>query len=287
MFKIKNISGIGWMIIRCAIFSLLALSYSKAAETLPIFMVFLLATIVRTIIAGGFAVIYLKAIPKCNDFTIMTLRSVFTASGQIIWVYLLKKISLNQAGAISFIAPLVTILFAIIYFKENFSLKKMIATIFGFCGAMIILQPGINIENDINIAIIISMILIWAITDSLIKYQTKFETQTSQWLYSSLFMIFLTLPFSIGDFGQISINNLLWTVLAGILSSANVLTLYKSYQKSDLAIVTPFKFTRLIFTGLLAYFIYGQILDSAQIIGSIIIIAACWYIAKRDKILGG
>jgi len=61
------------------------------------------------------------------------------------------------------------------------------------------------------------------------------------------------------------------------------MSISKAYSKADLSVVQPFDFTRLIFTSIIAYFAFDEIIDIYSLIGALIIVSGTIFIAPKRR----
>ena len=67
------------------------------------------------------------------------------------WLSVIEKIPLPQLYAIGFTAPIIASILSVVFLKESFSKSKLIALVAGFVGVLVIIRPGINDWNMINL----------------------------------------------------------------------------------------------------------------------------------------
>ncbi len=58
-----------------------------------------------------------------------------------------------------------------------------------------------------------------------------------------------------------------------------------AYRYGEAGILAPAAYTRLVFIGIAAYVMFGEVPDVATIIGAAIIIVSTLYIARREAML--
>ncbi|MCB2081767.1 MAG: hypothetical protein KDD76_03955, partial [Rickettsiales bacterium] len=75
---------------------------------------------------------------------------------------------------------------------------------------------------------------------------------------------------------------LLWLLLLGFVANFFQVALSHAIAAAEFRVIVPFDFTRLIFTAILAYFLFDEIPDQFTWLGGIIIIAASAYTAWRE-----
>ena len=80
-----------------------------------------------------------------KSIKIQLARSTFLFITTILFFYAISIICpLPEALALAFVHPIITTLLSAIFLREQVGLRRWIAVIAGFLGAMIILRPGFN-----------------------------------------------------------------------------------------------------------------------------------------------
>jgi drug/metabolite transporter (DMT)-like permease len=216
-------------------------------------------------------------------------RSVAYVFGSIFWVLCLKYIPINEATALSYLTPLITVFLGVITFRERFSKHVLCSIVLGIIGMYIMLKP---FQNDVLWTGVIFAFIssaMWAIHDTIIKSQTNKETP---WLYQAhtVFSVvsLILLPFALHKWSPISIKYAMLCLLLGGLTLLNQFFLIKAISKSKLVNLAPISFLRLAFTAAMAYFIFGEIISYEGIIGvAIVLISSSLMVRNAKKIDGG
>jgi drug/metabolite transporter (DMT)-like permease len=209
-------------------------------------------------------------------------RSINGVISMSMWFYAVSQIALSEAVSISFIVPITTTIAAIIYFNEKLKKNNILALIIGFVGILIILRPGFK---DINIAHLFCLIAtsMWTISNVMIKKMTKTESSQTIVFYMSIIMLIVSIPFAFPYMKSINFENFLYFAALGLAANLTHLSLSSAFKNSDLSTIQPFDFIRLIFTGIISYFAFNEIMDFWVVIGSIVIIFGVILVVPRRK----
>jgi drug/metabolite transporter (DMT)-like permease len=113
---------------------------------------------------------------------------------------------------------------------------------------------------------------IWAIVGLLVKSLTSTEPPLRIVFYMNLFMFLLALPFGIGQWQTPSLEAWGIFLLIGLASITMHFTLAKAYSLAPVASLMPLDFTRLIYTAVFAYLIFGETSDLTTWAGGAIIL---------------
>lgn len=209
-------------------------------------------------------------------------RGVNGLVSMMFWYSAIAVLPLSEAVSISFVAPILTTLAAVIFLKEKVKTHNWIATFIGFIGILIILRPGFK---EFNPAYLYSFAAIctWVISNVSIKLMTRTEAPRTIVTYMSFLFFIGSIPFAWPYIKAISFDDLLWFIVIGIVSNLTYFCMSHSYAKSDLSYLQPFDFMRLIFIAIIAYFAFGEILDFWVLVGSLVILCGVIIVMPKKK----
>lgn len=273
-------AAIIFMLVSTLGFSLMNVCVRLAAETMDATFIVTLRNFVTLIILvplvmpNNFKIIRTKRI-KAHFW-----RSAIGAIGMITWTYCLTLMPLAHATALSFTAPLLSTLFAILILKEHATYRHAIALALGVIGVLIILRPSIA-GFEWNSLLVILATTAWAITALFIKSLTATEPPLRMIFYMNLFMFFLALPFGFLHWQTPTPHE--WLLICGIafFSICMHFTMVKAYALVPVVTLMPFDFMRLVYTSILAYFVFHETSDLYTWLGAAIIVASVVIVSKK------
>ncbi|RST67793.1 DMT family transporter [Candidatus Aquarickettsia rohweri] len=213
---------------------------------------------------------------KYSSSTIMRIhfiRGFLLFVGIILWCVGLKVVKLTVVTSINFIMPIFILILARIFLKESFNRIKLIATMLGFIGTIIVINPNSTDFNLTSLVFLISAIL-FALLDIINKRFAVQESMISMLFYSSLFVLILSIIPVFYNWITPTFNDLFYLFLLGITSNLILYCLLKSFKLIEVSSVAPYRYIELIFSAVLGYIIFDEIPDLTTIIGSAIIIMA-------------
>lgn len=277
-----NLKAIYWMLAACLLASLMVtLVRYLSADINVLSMVFW-----RNVFGLVWFVPWLcKARLKAFETTRMPIhisRAMAGLLGMWLWFYALTLVDLPIAVALSFTAPLLISLLAVFLLGERYSWGRWISLFVGFGGVLVILRPGTE-AFDANMLWVIAAIHLWALSSILVRKLSRTEPA----IKITFFMVsFMLIPSFLGALlmWQWPQTWQAWLGLAalGALANAFQYSLSTAIAKGEFQVIMPIDFTRLIFTAILAYWAFGQELDSYTFIGAGIITAVAVYGGMRD-----
>jgi len=206
----------------------------------------------------------------------------------------LGLLPLPEVTAISYSAPILTVVFAAAMLREKVRLIRFTAVFMGFIGVLIILYPRlsvISLEQKFSFEARGALYVLlgatfMALAHIFIRKLTKTETASAIVFYftiSSCFWSALTVPF-----GWVIPNMFTFGILllAGLLGGFGQIFLTTAYKYSEASMVAPFEYISILFAIVLGYFVFGELPSLTVLVGSLVVISAGILIIWREHRLG-
>ena len=114
----------------------------------------------------------------------------------------------------------------------------------------------------------------------------KTERSKAQLFYTMLFSSMFALPFALYEWKEIDPAHIKYILAIALCYLVHSVAFFKAFTFSDRSTVMPFDYSRLIFTGILGYYILAEIPDKYSLIGYTLIIVGgiCAVIFEAKKI---
>lgn len=281
----SQIKGILWMILHCLLISSIViiakfLGQNNYSEGQVVFF----HSFVAFVILLPFAIYFEgKNIVKTKLFMWHLSRGILGTASLFLYFFALKFIPLNDGRALALLSPVVTFIFAVIFFKEVLDFSKIAVLIISLIGGYIIINPNGVHFHSASLLILLAMIM-WSIIDLIVKKLSKSESSIKQLFFLSAFLSLFSLPFALSDW-QTPHNSLdmFLLILIGVIFIFNSLALFLAIKHGDLTTIMPFDFCGMIFTMILSYLIFGEIIKNHVLLGSIIVFLSSLYLIYHES----
>ena len=245
---------------------------------------------------GGFK--YLNT----NNPTFHIFRGLAVVGANTFFFISIAELSLAEATAIFFIAPILITIFAMFFLQEKVGIRRGLACIIGFLGMLFIIKPGTISFELISVFPLIAALFYTALHIITRKYGSQ-EKPLTMGFYIQVCFLVTSLMFAGGfylaDFDPEQSNALkfltgswvsvstfdLFHILVGIafpISIGGILVsyAYKNYEASFLA---PFEYGALVIAVVSTYLIWNEIPDRLSLIGMILIMLSGIFVSLREK----
>lgn len=223
---------------------------------------------------------------KTHHLVLHVLRVIAATIGVQLWVYGLSLgVPIWQAIALIMTSTFFVTIGAALLLKEKVGPARWLATLVGFAGGMVILQPWAD-AFELKTLLPIGAAFFWAVTSLFTKELTKTENPQSITLYLLLLLTPINLALAFGTPSGIAISTgsaIQWIVIAGVLVALAQWFITKAYSTADAAYVQPFDHLKLPFNVLAGFYVFGWVPGGNLWLGAALIIAASLFIAHRES----
>lgn len=220
------------------------------------------------------------------------LRGSIAALGTFAFAGAYARLPVVDVTAISFLAPLITTIFAALILRERVQIYRWTAVIVGFSGVMLTVAPYVGVTDRAVTASTLAGVVL-ALLNAIgagfapvqIKRLSDTESTGSIVIYFSVFVTvigLMTLPF--GWTMPHSGAEMMALAGLGLTGALGQLCLTASYRYGVPSLLAPFEYSSLIWAFILGYAVFGEIPTVFVIAGSIVVTAAGLFTIWRDRV---
>ena len=215
---------------------------------------------------------------RAENRKFLILRSLFGLSGVLLYFYAISNMNLADSSMLNKISPFFVTLFAILYLKEKVYSQQIVALVFVFGAAMLIIKPRFDLSVLPSLSGFLSAISAGAAYTVVRFLGIRKEKPKTIIFYFSLISVIAILPFVVMDFHIPTVNEFFKLVLIGCFAAGGQFGLTYAYKYAKASEVSIFNYTNILFAGVLGYVFWREIPDTLSLIGSAIIIGISIYI---------
>jgi len=212
------------------------------------------------------------------------IRAIFETIGRVFYTLALIYIPLSSASAILQATPLVVVTGAAIFFGEKVGWRRWTAIIVGFIGVLMILQPGLEGFETTSILAVIGT-LGFAGRDLATRAAPKVLSNTQLGIYGFFVLIPIGLVMLIFSGGAVIPSfypalQLLGMIIFGVIA---YYALTIAMRTGEVSVVTPFRYTRLVFALILGMIVFSEQPNLMTLLGSAIVVSSGIYTLLRNR----
>lgn len=213
------------------------------------------------------------------------MRSIAEALGAMAFATALSLVDISVVAAVFQALPLVITMGAALFLGEQVGWRRWTAIFVGFCGVLLIVRPGLE-GFDPSVVLVLLAVLAIAARDLLTRLvdTTVSSTVVSFQAFASLVFSGGALLLMTGAEPQMLDLRQSGMMLGGIVFGvAGYYAIVVATRIGDASAITPFRYSRLLFSILMGVLIFGERPDLLTLAGAGLIIASGLYTFIRER----
>lgn len=200
---------------------------------------------------------------------------IFIAIG--LWSQGIKVAPITTATIMSFTVPMFVLLLAPILLQEHVTWPMWLATIVGFVGIVLVLQPDTSTLNSASL-FFISAASLFALLDILNKKYVTQEPMLCMLFYATLVaIVFVTIP-AIQYWRTPTQQEMLWLVALGGGGNLILYCLLRAFALANASALAPFRYLELLISMAIGYTFFQELPHKHSYLGAAIIIPCTLFI---------
>lgn len=280
-----NTRGALFMVLAMAAFALEDMALKAAARDIPIGQAVLMFGVAGSLVFAGLA--KAQGTPAFHPAflgKVLIIRSGFEISGRLFYALAIALTPLSSASAILQATPLVVALGAVVVFGEQVGWRRWMAIFAGFAGVLMILQPGLNSFDPLSIFAVLGMV---GFAGRDLATRASPVSMSSAQLGVAGFMM-LTMAGGVllavsGGLTAPSAASLAFVAMATIVGVFAYSALTRAMRTGEVSIVTPFRYSRLLFALVLGITVFGERPDNWTLLGGAVIVSSGLFLLARSQ----
>ena len=198
-------------------------------------------------------------------------RVVLSFMAISIQFFTISNIQLAQVSTIGYLRPSIMSIFAYFILSEKQSKGRWLVLIVGFLSILLVFSPESN-----SIQLIALLALLGSCCGSLStifqKFLSKKFSEIQLMVWYSVGISILSLPFCLYTWKELSLNELIFMVLTGLLATGAQYFYIKAFRLSQASFLAPIQYFHIIPVLVIGYLIFSEIPSYQTLLGALIII---------------
>jgi drug/metabolite transporter (DMT)-like permease len=280
-----NLRGSLWMVAAMAGFAVEDMFLKSAAAELPVGQVM--------VIFGSGGMLLFACLTKARGEALfpvamlhpaILIRALFEVSGRLFYTLAIALTPLSSASAILQASPLMVVAGAALVFGERVGWRRWTAICMGFAGVLIILRPGADSFTPLSLFAVLGTIG-FAGRDLATRAAPPGLSNMQLGVYGFA-MIVLAGAGMLALFGGAAMPGprAAFELAAGTLIGVGAYyAITAAMRTGSVGVVTPFRYTRLVFALILGVLVFGERPDALTLTGSAVIVTSGLYTLLRSR----
>ena len=275
------------LILASFFFSLMTLCVKKIDNRIPIFELVFFRSLFSLLITS--LIINKRDLnPWGKNIPLLLLRGLLGTIALVCIFYAIKNMPLNISTVIQYTYPIFISMFAGILIKEKINKNIIIASLTGWLGILIILNPyqlsSLNVDlNKVTVLIAFLGAISTALAYITVKRLSVTEDIFIIIKYFPLVSVITLSPIVYLNWVTPNINDLIWIIGIGVFTQAGQTFLTIGLKKLPTSEAATINYLQVLFGSLWGIFFFNEIINVNFIIGSLLVLLGT--IISTSKIL--
>jgi drug/metabolite transporter (DMT)-like permease len=212
-----------------------------------------------------------------THFALHIIRAVAAVLGVGLWYLTLKKMPIAMGVALGFTGPIFTVIGAKLMLGESLGPKRSLAILISLLGAFIISRPDKALFGE---TAVVGLVALLPLSSALVVAWNKLLTrklaamgESAESLATYLLLLMTPVSFLIAlpEWVMPSATHWPWLILLGLLAASAHLSFSLAYKRAEVTFLTPFGFSKFIFSALIGYYCFAEVPSSTLLVGLCVI----------------
>jgi len=210
------------------------------------------------------------------------LRAVIQGSAQTCIIIALSMMPLASAMAINFSAPLFSTLLSALLLREGVGKARWAVLIIGFCGVLIITEPGVGTFQVGALFALANAVLYGSIATA-VRGLSATETPETLTMYQMALLTVLFAPLlPLVGFTLPTLFDGTLLLLTGVINAIGQYWWTRAISLAPTSAVTPFYYFSLVWSMILGLLVWGDVPSIALLAGSAIVVGSGLFLLWRE-----
>ena len=282
----ENLRGIIFMLLSMAGFSIEDALIKNLAKEIPVSQILIFLGIGGAVMFASLTVLKGDRLYSSNMRSkAFVIRFVSDVLSPLFFLPALALIPLSTAASILQAIPILVTMGAALVLGQKIKWRRWSAIIFGFTGVLLIVRPGMADFEPASILALLGVTFLASrdLATRVMPSGLSTFTVTTYAFGASIIAGVMLIPF----FDSLiwpTPEQWFWIVLLTVLGGLSYAAIVVATRAGDIAVIAPFRYSRLVFSMLIAVLFLGERPDWQTLIGATIIILSGLYTFWREQI---
>lgn len=210
-----------------------------------------------------------------------TVRGFVHALGVILWFFAMTRIPLAEVTAMNYMVPIYVTLGAALFLGEKLAMRRILAVLVAFIGALIILRPGLREISSGHIAMIGTAIFFAASYLMAKRMSGQVNAAVVVGMLSITVTIFLA-PFAFAVWVTPTWTQVFWLFWVAAFATGGHYAMTLAFASAPVTVTQPVTFLQLVWAVALGAVMFNEAVDAFVILGGLVIMGSVLFITLRE-----
>lgn len=225
----------------------------------------------------------IRRVAQSQRVLIQAFRGFLLAAEICVLVLAFTVLGLVESHAVFVAYPLLVAALSGPILGESVGWRRWSAIGVGFCGVMVILQPGAGVFQPAALIAVLGA-LMFAVYGLLTRYVSRFDTADTSFFYLGVVGALCITPVGLWNWQIMTMPDYGWMGVLAVIGAIAHWCLIKCYEAAEASAVQPFAYLQLPWVSLIGFFIFHEDIRANVVIGASIVVGAGLFTLWRERL---
>ncbi len=212
-------------------------------------------------------------------------RAACEAGAALTFVTALSQVDISVVASVFQATPLFITMGAAIFLGERVGWRRWSAILIGFCGVLLIIRPGLAGFDPAALLVLVTVTCVAA--RDLITRRIDARVPSTVVSFQGFFAVIPAgvVLVTLGPQSLSPLSPSLWAMILGgmVFGALGYYGIVQAMRMGEAAVVTPFRYTRLLFSLIVGVLVFAERPDALTLLGAALIIGTGLYTYLRER----
>lgn len=200
-------------------------------------------------------------------------RGLMTLAAWIMYYSAGRDLQLAEMTTLYYVAPIITMILAVMFLKEQLTLARIGGASIGFFGIVVAVNPG-GFTIDLPVIMVLAAALFWAIAMILMRKNSRSDRTLVQVFAQNLIHVVLMGVFVLPAWQGMGWSELVLCVAAGLVGGLGQFTLVDAARQVPASVLGTVEYGALMWSFVFGYLFWAEVPAATVYVGALLVIAA-------------
>lgn len=224
----------------------------------------------------------LRRAAKSKHPWIQIFRGVLLVAEVVVMVEAFVRLGLVETHAIFTASPLLVAALSGPVLGEKVGWRRWTAILIGFCGILIVLNPGRGVFTPEAILPLIAA-LMFAVYGLATRYVSRDDPSMVSFFWTGIWGAIAITVVGIWQWEWLAPVDWIWMLALCVTAVAGHYLLIRAYELAEASALQPFAYTQLVWASAIGVIFFGEMLQPNVVIGAAIVVGAGLFTLWRER----
>ena len=250
---------------------------------IPVVQILFLRSIVVTLICLGIGRTgVVRGLIKSPNKPMLLLRGMLTLAAWCMYYPAGKELQLAEMTTLYYVAPVITVVLAVVFLKERLTLARVGASAIGFFGVVVAMNPA-GITIGVPALLALGAAFLWSVAMIVMRTVSKSESSLVLVFSMNLFYIVVLAGFALPFWVPMDAREIAFIALTGLCGLAGQYALIDAARLVPASVLGTVEYTALCWSFIFGFLFYAEMPAPLVYVGAGMVVAAGMILAVNER----